>query len=281
MNRLQKKCVIATAGLHLLLLVILCVGPAFFNSKPKVDNSPVIDVIPANLLDIALNSGVKGAQPPPPTPIVTPPPAPQPVAVPQQQQPTPPAPKIVQPTPVPQPTLAERLEKLFPPAPVNPAQAPAEIQPHSPKINLDVVTRSSTTPKTTTPAKQRDNSPAARNIAAELRNKLSSPTEVNTPGESSEARANYASVVKSIYDRAWTLPDSIANDENIIVSVTIANDGTVVSSNIVTPSGDAPADASVQRTLNRVRFVAPFPDGATEKERTYKIVFNPQVKSSE
>ncbi len=35
MNRLQKKCVIATAGLHLLLLVILFVGPAFFNPRPK------------------------------------------------------------------------------------------------------------------------------------------------------------------------------------------------------------------------------------------------------
>ena len=76
MNRLQKKCVIATAGFHLLLLVILFVGPAFFNSTPKADDSKVIDVIPANLIDAAFNSGVKNATPPPPTPIVTPPPQP-------------------------------------------------------------------------------------------------------------------------------------------------------------------------------------------------------------
>ncbi len=37
MNRLQKKCVIATAGFHLLLLVILFVGPAFFWSREKPD----------------------------------------------------------------------------------------------------------------------------------------------------------------------------------------------------------------------------------------------------
>ncbi len=51
MNRLQKKCVIATAGFHLLLLVILFVGPAFFNARQKPDDSQVLDVIPANLID--------------------------------------------------------------------------------------------------------------------------------------------------------------------------------------------------------------------------------------
>ena len=61
MNRLQKKCVIATAGIHLLLLLILLVGPAFFNPQPKPDDTQVLDVIPANLIDAAFNSGVRGA----------------------------------------------------------------------------------------------------------------------------------------------------------------------------------------------------------------------------
>ena len=93
------------------------------------------------------------------------------------------------------------------------------------------------------------------------------------------AYANYASVVKSIYDRAWTLPDSIANDdENVKVTVTIASDGTVMSAHIVERAGDAPVDNSVQRTLDRVTFIAPFPEGATEKERSYTINFNPKAK---
>ena len=66
MNRLQKKCVIATAGVHLLLIVILFVGPAFFYSKPKADDLQVLDVIPANLIDAPFNSGVANATPPPP-----------------------------------------------------------------------------------------------------------------------------------------------------------------------------------------------------------------------
>ena len=48
----------------------------------------------------------------------------------------------------------------------------------------------------------------------------------------------------------------------------------------ITPPGDANVDASVQRTLERVKFVAPFPEGATEKERTYIINFNPKTKQT-
>ena len=45
---------------HLLLVVVLlCSG--FITSKPKVDDSQVLDVIPANLIDAAFNSGVKRA----------------------------------------------------------------------------------------------------------------------------------------------------------------------------------------------------------------------------
>ena len=69
MNRLQKKCVIVTAGIHLLLLLILIVGPAFFSPKPKDDDLQVLDVIPANLIDAPFNSGVANAAPPPPAPV--------------------------------------------------------------------------------------------------------------------------------------------------------------------------------------------------------------------
>jgi TonB family protein len=114
-----------------------------------------------------------------------------------------------------------------------------------------------------------------------LKNNLKSGTEINLSGSSSVAYANYASVVRSVYDAAWTLPNTIAKDENITVKVTIASDGTVISARIVTPSGDAPADDSVQRALDRVKFIKAFPEGSTDKERNYTIVFNPQVKSSE
>ena len=269
MNRLQKKCVIATAGFHLLLLVILFVGPAFFWAREKPDDSHVLDAIPANLVDAALNSGIKDATPPQPAPIVTPPP-----------QPAPPEPKpIVQPAPPPLPTFTERVEKFFKPAEEKPLPAPTESQPHMPKVNLQLTTRpvpknSSTPTKTTT-----DNSKAIKSALAALRKNLSPATEIAPIGNSSVAAANYAQVVKSVYEQAWVLPDEMASDQaNTKVRVTIASDGTVISARIITTSGDASLDASVQRTLDRVQFIAPFPSGTADTERSYIINFNPQIK---
>ena len=90
---------------------------------------------------------------------------------------------------------------------------------------------------------------AINNAIQNLKKNLSPGTTIDMPGDSTVAYANYASVVKSIYDQAWTLPDSIAGDENITVKVTITSDGTVISSRIIEQSGDAPVDASVQTSL--------------------------------
>jgi TonB family protein len=285
MNRLQKKCVIATVGAHLLLLTILIVGPAFFNQETKPDNTQLLDVIPANLVDAAFNSGVRGATPPPPTPIVTPPPPLPPPPTPAVQ----PTPQPPPPTPVvkPEPTVMDRVKDIFKPAPkpepVKPAPEKPDPQPHKIQPNLTPVVR--TPSKNPTPVSKPDtsqkNTAAISSAIRNLRNSLKPGATIEMPGDSSVAYANYASVVKSIYDAAWTLPDTIAKDENVTVKVTIASDGTVISSRILERSGDTPVDASVQRALDRVTFVAPFPEGSSDKQRTYTINFNPQIKRSE
>jgi TonB family protein len=275
MNRLQKKCVIATAGFHLLLLVILFVGPAFFWSRQKPDDTQVLDMIPANLVD-SMTTGIQNAQPPPPqppAPVVTPPP-----------QPAPPEPKpVVQPaptpTPTPTPTLTERVEKFFKPAEEKPVPAKTENETPTPKVNLTPVTRTvpknSSTPAKTTP----DNSKAIKSALQTLRANLSSATEIAPVGNSSMAAANYAQVVKSVYEQAWTPPDETASaDANVKVRVTIGSDGTVISAHVIGPSGDASVDASVRNTLDRVQFIAPFPAGSADTERTYIINFNLKAK---
>ncbi|HTY88331.1 MAG TPA: TonB family protein [Candidatus Acidoferrum sp.] len=266
MNRLQKKCVAVTVGIHLLLLTILIVGPAFFAPKPKADDLPVLDVIPANLVDAAFNSGVANAAPPPPEPVAPPqPPLPVPVVTP------PPAPDKVEPVKPP--------DKLTP-ADLKPLDKTTKPEPRKPEISLKPVTRTAPKPSPNANA-DANNAARARAIRAALKNlnrNLTSATTVDMPGNSSVAYANYASAVKSIYEQAWILPADVSDNANTKVSVTIANDGTVISARIITPSGDAGLDASVQRTLERVKFIAPFPDGATDKERTYTINFNPQVK---
>jgi TonB family protein len=273
MNRLQKKCLIATAGFHLLLLVILLVGPAFFAPSPKPDDTQVLDVIPASVLDEAINSGARSAQPPPaPAPIVAP-----------QPQPTPPAPKpIVQPPPTPQPTLLTELKKVFTPEPPKPELVPTEIQPHKIQPVLTPVVRTSSQNYVT--PKLKDDSQAklraeALKAARALEKNLTQATVIDAPGDSSTAVANYASVVKSIYEQAWMPPDDAQNDDaNTKVSVTISSDGTVITAHIITPSGDSGVDETVQRTLERVQFIAPFPAGSTDKERTYIINFNLKAK---
>ena len=202
MNRLQKKCVIATAGIHLLLLLILVFGSAFFSPRPKPDDTQLLDVIPANLIDAAFNSGVRNATPPAPAPVVTPPPQPAPPTPAVQPAPPPPAPK---PVVTPPPTITERLEKIFTPEPepAKPAPEKSEPKPHQIQINTQLVAR--VAPKTsTTPDNSQQTARAINNAIQNLQTNLSPGTTIDMPGDSTVAYANYASVVKSIYDRAWT-----------------------------------------------------------------------------
>ena len=284
MNRLQKKCLIVTAGFHLLLVLTIIFGAAFFTSHVKPDDTQVLEVIPANLIDAQFSSGVKAAQPPAPTPIV--PPQPQPTPTPPQPKPPEPKPEPVK-QPEPEPVKPPKLspDEL---TPIPTAEKPPKPAPEKPKINLVPVVRN--VPKVTldtTAADEAREANRARDARLKLiakatsaiKNNSSSATTIDMPGNSSVSYANYASVVKSIYTQAWTPPDDTASDDaNTLVSVTIGSDGTVISARILDKSGDTRVDASVQRTLDRVTFVAPFPDGAKEKERTFKINFNLKAK---
>ena len=269
MNRLQKKCVLATAGVHLLLLVILVVGPAFFEPRPKADDSQVLDVIPANLVDAAVNSGVRNAQPPPPNPVATPP-APQP-------QPAPPPPKPAESSP----SFVERMEKIFKSEPAKPVkpdltpmEKPAKAEPHKVQVNTKLVTHNAQQ-NTSTPDNSAAKVRALRSAIRSLKNNFSSSTTVDMPGDSDASYASYASVVVSVYKHAWVPPDGMDNDNAIVrFTVTIASDGTVISARIIEPSGDAKVDAAVQRELERVTFIAPFPEGTTQKQRDYTLNFN-------
>jgi TonB family protein len=278
MNRLQKKCIIGTVGIHLLLLVILIVGPAFYNQQPKTDDTQVLDMIPANLVDAAVNSGVQGAQPPPPRPVT--PPQPQQLFAPPKivQPPTPaPAPEPVR---TPSPSLLQEFKDYFKSTP-EPTVKPdtTEKQPttqtHTDNIKVDLHKVTKNSVKNTEQDNTAQNQRAINNTVRSLSHNLSSATKIDMPGTASAAYANYGDVVISVYHSAWTPPDGMANDNvTVIFKVTIDRDGTVISAHIVTPSGDPNVDAAVQRMLNRVTFIAPFPEGSDDKQRTYPVEFN-------
>ncbi|HEY2330268.1 MAG TPA: TonB family protein [Verrucomicrobiae bacterium] len=278
MNRLQKKCLIATAGFHLSLVLVLVFGSAFFTEHPKPDETTLLTVIPANLIDAAFNSGVKGAQPPAPTP--PPPPEPKPVVTP----------------PTPAPSLVQKVENFFKPepqklspddlTPTDTGEKPAKPK-HEIKVDLTKqVVRNAPKTTDTSDADAREAKRLAKakakvfaDAARSIKENASSATTVEMPGTGSVSYANYGAAIKSIYDQAWTPPNDTASDDaNTTVSITIRNDGTVIASRIISPSGDAGVDASVQRALDRVTSVPAFPDGAKETERTFKITFNLKAK---
>jgi TonB family protein len=91
--------------------------------------------------------------------------------------------------------------------------------------------------------------------------------------------ANFLAGVKTIYTRAWIVPDGVEDDEATTeVSVTIARDGTVLRRSIVRRSGNSVVDNSVQRTLDRVSRAVPLPPESKEDERTVTIGFNVKAK---
>jgi TonB family protein len=93
--------------------------------------------------------------------------------------------------------------------------------------------------------------------------------------------ANYSELVRAKYTEAFHVPNN-ANDSGaeIKVSVTIARDGTVLSARIVEPSGNAVLDRAAQAALDLVTFVAPFPDGSTDAQRTFTIYYSLKAKQS-
>jgi TonB family protein len=258
MNRLQKRCVIVTAGVHLLLIVILFVGPAFFYARPKADDIQVLEVIPANLVDAPFSSGVANATPPPepPPPPVTPP------------QPPPPVPeKVERPQPIEKtekaPTTVEKLN----------AGDLRKIQ-----ISTQLVVRSaSKNSPAADRARQQQRARAFQTALKRLKGGLTSGAVVDMPGSGSVAYASYKDALGSIYYDAWT-PEGAGNDEaNTVVRITVAGDGTVINARIITPSGDEKMDDSIRRTLQRVSSVPPLPD-KSKVQQDFTINFNLKAK---
>jgi len=300
MDRLQKKCVFASTGFHLLLAVILLIGPAFVASKSQPDNLPVLDFVPLKTVDALLSGGGNPNANPPPAPMQKPLPAPPAPVI--KPAPTPPAEKVREPDPP-----KEVVKEVTPPRDEDSLDPSKERKPNKPVIDFTPVVRSTkdakAEAKVRAEAKARAEAQAQeeareqqarqeairrRRVAAafgsaanSLEEGRSSGTtiELKGPGGGGVPYANFLQAVKSVYQRTWIVPDGIT-DENatVAVSVTIARDGTVVSSRITRSSGNAAVDRSVQVTLDRVKVAAPLPDDAKENQRTVGINFNVAAK---
>jgi TonB family protein len=110
---------------------------------------------------------------------------------------------------------------------------------------------------------------------------LSHSTVVEPLGPGGIAFANYGSMVREAYDRAWHVSQDLSDNDSVAVArITIRRDGTVRDSIISRRSGNPLLDKSVQRALDAVRFVAPFPESTKDAERTFNIEFNLKTRKA-
>jgi colicin import membrane protein len=101
------------------------------------------------------------------------------------------------------------------------------------------------------------------------------------PGGGGVPYAGFLQAVFSLYNQAWVLPNGVTDrNATAVASVTIARDGTILEARIIRSSGNPAVDRSVRAALDRVTRTPPFPDGATETERTITINFNAQAKQA-
>ncbi len=313
MNPLQKKCFIASAAVHGLLVLVVFLAPAFIVPKKQPPEAPFIDIIPPTIIDSLLSGGTPNVQPhemrtAPPVAVAPapPPPAPAPQIVqpkPVERAPEPePEPEPVRPPPVKAvsdiPKIEPEKKKPTPPKP----EPKKETSKPKPTVNLDskVVelnkTKSTSTADSQSKAEEKarkerqqqmdraakladEQARRVENAIAGLKENLTGSTEVYIPGSGSGFFANYAQVVKSIYDRNWVFRDDIADLRmSVKATITIARDGTVINARVTGPSGTAVLDRSVRDVLNRVKYIAPFPEGSKDLERTFELNFNPATR---
>jgi TonB family protein len=259
MNRLQKKCFIASTSLHGLLALVFVVCTAFLSSPSHQSESvPIINFIPAITVDGARSGGGNpNASLPPPAPV---------------NNPTPPTP----PTPAVQP---ERT-------------ATAEPQREREHVVVPSFTPVKPTPNKATPARPPADPNAAANAARQriadqirqaaqgIRGGVSGKTsiELKGPGGGGLPYAGFDQAVLAAYDRAWISPEGMDASEAVVeVRVVVDVDGKVSSARITRRSGDPRVDLSVQQALDRVTFI-PVPEG-TKEPRTVEFNFKSRNKT--
>jgi TonB family protein len=308
MNRLEKKCVIASTAFHTTLLGILLFGSALMPGPSEKAFNPITVYSSAAVSD-ALSSG-----PSAPANLA---PAPAPPAAPANPQPeATPKPKAQpQPDPV-QPPKAVPHETPKPP--VDRVEIPKDIKiPKNSKVKPDKISLPDTKEATVKPPKEPhkivldsknsklamrkpDESAkaaqeaaqnaandarkkTAREIASSLKNiskNLSSSTLVDTQfvsgnGTPGEVSVNYRELIASIYYNAWSASADLDDTTPVVLAtVTIARNGNVISARITKPSGNAAMDRSIANVLQTVTFIEPFPSGSTDQERTVTVKFN-------
>ncbi len=247
MGRLKRSCVVGSVVFHTLILAMLVLGPMLLAKREE--KVRVIDLVPSEVIDKLLAPAAPVAPPPAPAP-----PKPKP------------EPKKIQPKPKPKPVLPKPKPKKNTPKP-KPKPKPKI------KVNLDSSVRKPDARNTEAEKEAAKRREALNRSLNKLDTKLSGRTAVNVP-LGRFASANYESLIRRKYMDATIHPGAISGDPVVKVRLVIARSGRVLSASITGQSGVTSWDRAVQKTLDRVKFIKPFPESMKGAQQTFNLNFN-------
>lgn len=287
MKPLQRECLTLSMIGHAALLGVLFFGTAFISSPaaPDTETVTLLEFVPDRLVD-AQGANAGGAAPPP---RETPPPPreepePPPTKPPSEREPEPQRPPEPERRPEPERNPPREPEPAREPEPPKPKYRTAD----QIEVNLSKTERQpdrSAQRQAEEDRRRREQEAAnARRALNEsvsrLRSQFDSQISFSVPGSGGASYMNYGDYVQQVYDRAWIEPTSgVDAAATVKTRVVIARDGTVVSATIIERSGSTALDRSVQAVLDRVKNIGrPFPEGATDQQRSFIFNFNLKAK---
>ena len=247
MGRLKRSCVVGSVVFHTLILAMLVLGPMLLAKREE--KVRVIDLVPSEVIDKLLAPAAPVAPPPAPAP-----PKPKP------------EPKKIQPKPKHKTVLPKQKPNKNTPKP-KPKPKPKI------KVNLDSSVRKPDARNTEAEKEAAKRREALNRSLNKLDTKLSGRTAVNVP-LGRFASANYESLIRRKYMDATIHPGAISGDPVVKVRLVIARSGRVLSASITGQSGVTSWDRAVQKTLDRVKFIKPFPESMKGAQQTFNLNFN-------
>ena len=249
MGKLKRSCLAGSFVLHAMIIALLVLGPMLLAKRQE--KVQVIDLIPSEIVDQILSPKVS-VTPPTTTKTKPTPPKPKPVKI-TKPKPTPPKPKPVKIT-KPKPQIKVNLK-------------PTIRQPDSSKVKAQ---QEAAERARKAYAKRQE---TLNNSISRLSSNLSGSTAVNAP-LGRLAAANYESLIRKKYMDATFHPGAINRDPVVKVRLVIARSGNVLSAQIINNSGVTSWDRAVQKSLDRVKHIAPFPKSISGTKKTFTLNFN-------
>ena len=249
MGKLKRSCLAGSFVLHAMIIALLVLGPMLLAKRQE--KVQVIDLIPSEIVDQILSPKVS-VTPPTTTKTKPTPPKPKPVKI-TKPKPTPPKPKPVKIT-KPKPQIKVNLKPTIRRPDSSKVKAQQEAAERARKAN----------------AKRQE---TLNNSINRLSSNLSGSTAVNAP-LGRLAAANYESLIRKKYMDATFHPGAINRDPVVKVRLVIARSGNVLSAQIINNSGVTSWDRAVQKSLDRVKHIAPFPKSISGSKKTFTLNFN-------